>query len=100
MVEAKKVLQIISEKKTRHFLIAIFLVNLAPGMASTLNFYYTVELKFELAVMSKLSLTMSIAYFLSIMTVNFVYKVKTFKPLYMLTGFLCAATNLSLILVT
>ena len=69
-------------------------------MASTLNFYYTVELKFELAVMSKLSLTMSIAYFLSIMAVNFTYKVKTFKPFYLLTGFMSAAMNLSLLMVT
>lgn len=97
--EVKKIITIISEKKTRNFLFVIFLVTLTPSLASTFNFYYTVELKFELAWMSKLSLAMSIAYFLSIVTVNFVYQVQTFKPFFMLTGFIAATTNLSLLFV-
>lgn len=83
----------------RTFLGCLLLFSLTPSLASSFNVYYTVEMKFELATMSKLSLAMSIAYFLSIMTVNCVYREHSFKEFFLCSGLLAAASNLSLLLV-
>ena len=97
--EVRAVVEKLSPKKVQVFVGCLLLFSVAPSLASTFNVYYTVEMKFELATMSKLSLAMSIAYFLSIMTVNCIYKEHSFKEFYLCSGLLAAVSNLALLLV-
>lgn len=97
--EIKSVSQIMSQKKIRVFLGALFMLTMTPQMASTFNFFNTVELKLELAVMSQLSLSMSIAYFLSILMINFVFKEHSFKRFFLISGFTAAVLNFSLLFI-
>lgn len=90
----------LGSRRVRGFLGGLLLFSLSPSLASSFNVYYTVELKFELATMSKLSLAMSVAYFLSIMSVNCVYRGEhAFKSFFLGSGLLAALANLALLLV-
>lgn len=75
------------------------MLSLTPQLASTFNFFNTIELKLELATMSQLSLAMSIAYFFSILMINFVFKEQSFKRFFLISGFLSAALNFSLLFI-
>jgi BT1 family len=81
------------------FLTLVFLLTMTPAFSNLFNFYYTVELKFELATMSKISLAMSIAYFFSILVVNLLLRDRTFRKFFLATGFAYAMLNLSLLLI-
>lgn len=81
------------------FFSLVLLLTITPALSNLFNFYYTVELKFELATMSKLSLAMSIAYFFSILVVNLLLRERSFRKFFLFTGFTYALLNLSLLLV-
>lgn len=72
---------------------------MTPQLASTFNFFNTVELKLELATMSKLSLAMSIAYFFSVLMINFVFKEQSFKKFFVASGFIATCLNFSLLFI-
>ena len=73
---------------------------MTPSLSSTFNFFYTVELKFNLITMSKISLVASIAYLLAILSINFLFKSIEFKKFYIATAFLINILNLfSLVIV-
>ena len=81
------------------FLYLVFLITMTPALTNLFNFYYTVELKFELATMSKISLAMSIAYFFSIVVVNLLLRERSFRKFFLYTGYAYAILNLSLLLI-
>lgn len=97
--EVERVFKVLSERKVWKFLWIVGLFTVTPMLTSTYSFYYTMEIKLELAQMSKLSLSMSIAYFFSILAVNFLFDERNFKTFFLITGYLSAALNLSILLI-
>lgn len=97
--EAKAVFLVANRKKNRVFLGALFMLSLTPQLASTFNFFNTVELKLNLATMSQISLAMSIAYFFSILMISFVFKEHSFKKFFLTSGFISAFMNFSLLFI-
>ena len=79
----------------KYFLIAAFLFTITPSLTSTYNFYYTVELKFDLATMSSISFVAAIGYFISIFVLNFVLTEYDFKCFYISTGLIIMILNCS-----
>jgi BT1 family len=68
---------------------------MTPTLTSTYNFYYTVELKFDLATMSNLGFVTAIGYFISILVLNFVFTEVDFKRFYLITGAVIMLINFS-----
>lgn len=97
--EAKAVFLVANQKKYRVYLGALFMLSLTPQLTSTYNFFNTVELKINLATMSQLSLAMSMAYFCSVLMINFVFKEQSFKKFFLLSGFIAAMMNFSLLII-
>lgn len=92
-------MSIVNQKKHRVFLGALFMLALTPQLTSTYNFFNTAELKLDLATMSQLSLAMSIAYFGSVLMINFVFKEQSFKRFFIITGLISAFLNFSLLII-
>ena len=77
----------------------MFFFFMSPSLTNTINFFYTTQMRFELATMSKISLAMSIAYFLSIISIGLFYRDDSFRKFFLVSGQLSAIANLSILLV-
>lgn len=97
--EVKRVYSTLSHKEVKLFLLVVFLLTMTPSLSSTFNFFYTVELKFNLITMSQISLVASIAYLLSILAINFVFREIEFKKFYVTTGILINLLNLASLII-
>lgn len=97
--EVKRVWLTLSHKEVKHFLLVVFLLTMTPSLSSTFNFFYTVELKFNLITMSQISLVASIAYLLSILAINFVFREIEFKKFYITTGVFINLLNLASLII-
>lgn len=89
---------VLTHPEVKGFLIAAFLFTMTPSLTSTYNFYYTVELKFDLATMSSISFVSAIGYFLSIFILNLFFNQFDFKCFYISTGSLIMILNFSSLL--
>ena len=99
MKDLKRVWKTISHSELRLFFIVVFLLTMTPSLASTYNFYYTVELKFNLITMSKISLVASIAYLLSVLSIMFIFKSIQFRKFYLSTALAINLLNLSALVI-
>lgn len=89
---------VLTHPEVKNFLTAAFLFTMTPSLTSVYNFYYTVELKFDLATMSSISFVSAIGYFISIFILNFVFTQFDFKCFYISTGTLIMILNISTLL--
>lgn len=99
LLEVKQILEVAKFVRARKFIGIVFLAVSTPALSSSFNFYYTKEQKFNLATMSRLGLAMSVAFFFSVLSVNWFFREKQLKKFYLTTGYLYAFLNLSLLLV-
>lgn len=89
---------VLTHPEVKSFLAAAFLFTMTPSLTSAYNFYYTVELKFDLATMSSISFVSAIGYFISIFILNFFFTEFDFKCFYISTGSLIIILNMSSLL--
>lgn len=80
------------------FLVGAILFTMTPSLTSAFNFYYSVELKFDLASMSSIGFVSAIGYFMSIVALNFIFTEVSFKRFYLSTGFVILLLNMSVLL--
>lgn len=88
-----------SHKQLRLFFIVVFLLTMTPSLSSTYNFYYTVELKFNLITMSKISLVASISYLVAVLAIIFLFKSIEFRKFYLSTALAINLLNLSALII-
>ena len=94
-VEFSRIITLFTHPDLKKFIWVIFLFMLTPSLTSTYNFYYTVELKFDLATMSSIGFVSAIGYFMSIVVLNSVLKDAELKPLFVFTGICVTILNFS-----
>lgn len=93
--EIQRIKKVLSHPEVKYFLMGAILFAMTPSLTSTYNFYYTVELKFDLATMSSIGFVAAIGYFISILVLNFVFTEVDFKCFYLSTGAIIMMINFS-----
>jgi len=94
-LELKRITGLFNHPDLKKFLWVIFAFMMTPSLTSTYNFYYTVELKFDLSTMSSIGFVSAVGYFLSIIALNSLLKEVELKPLFVVSGIFITILNFS-----
>jgi len=86
---------LIDQPILKKFIFVVFLFSLTPSLTSTFEFYYTVELNFDLSTMSNIGFMAALGYFLSVIALNLIFSETSVKELFISTGMLIILLNLS-----
>lgn len=96
--EIERIKKILTHKEVKMFLVGAILFTMTPSLSSAFNFYYSVELKFDLASMSSIGFVSAIGYFVSIIALNFFFTEVSFKRFYLSTGCVILLLNMSVLI--